>query len=783
MELITTDHRIPPARGVICAENRRGAPLAPVDLQRWLRLTRTAFKTGKVEVIASERAYSLLPALLEAATTLEVQLSLRTSSPPPSNLAELKNLGLGDVTVILPPRGHDQLSEWLDAAGAAQTPLRVQCMLPAPPDCDPMQFAQNMANSNVCAVNLALFDPLATEAACGGPDESRATLGFAAAAAEALITHGVEVNILGIPFCLLDKSLWPHVVNRPQFHLDHQQYERSSYELARRFFEMGPIRAKKAILMLLGRHTSFPNPIDNILLPWIMDNPWLRARIWAWHKLTRHLRLIRSAPKAIDPTIEAHEAALQRREAERAHELGPECGQCALRSICDRDSAALRAALPGAKVKAVAGECHLWPLHFASEQPKYYDALDATRRDAARIHHDLAEEARETLAHRRPDRTVESFEYEVEGEWSWQLAGILRWFSWTNTEKISTPLERLEPPFTLAVTFGGGVAEFIGFSLGRQCKLVCPMTAYNHRVTLHVAEDGRYVLLRDEEPVHPVEFAGQYYAPTLIRGVIEPRISIWNIDGAIGTQAVSIWKPEQEERHTSTARFSVVMVSTRFARRLQASLVNLANQQGLAPGELEVIVAHVPGVDATGDLLDSMELTFPHLRVVRAPFSGQHVTSKGFMINESVRMASGEWVVLLDADIILPPDFFERLAKAPDEAAFAVPDGRKMLTPQTTAAVLLGAVKPWEAWGDLLRGAGEYRRSEGQGAAVGFCQIVRRHCFERVCYEEMNHFEGADWKFGKDMAETFGKEYRLSGAPVLHLDHGSSQWYGTPQHR
>ena len=65
---------------------------------------------------------------------------------------------------------------------------------------------------------------------------------------------------------------------------------------------------------------------------------------------------------------------------------------------------------------------------------------------------------------------------------------------------------------------------------------------------------------------------------------------------------------------------------------------------------------------------------------------------------------------------------------------------------------------------------------------IGFCQCVRTKCMESVKYNEYEHFEGADWRFGVDIREQFSKELRLEGKPVLHLDHGGSQWYGTQKH-
>jgi glycosyltransferase involved in cell wall biosynthesis len=198
--------------------------------------------------------------------------------------------------------------------------------------------------------------------------------------------------------------------------------------------------------------------------------------------------------------------------------------------------------------------------------------------------------------------------------------------------------------------------------------------------------------------------------------------------------------------------------------------------------DIEVIVAFVPDIDATEDVLDSIQIAHPGIRIVPTAFAPEHAKSKGLLLNECLSKTRGEWVLVLDADILLAPEMLAKLAELPPECMFAIPDGRKMLSRETTARVLLGEIRPWEHWEQLLQSEGEYRMREADGVPVGYCQCVRRECLDKVQYEEMHHFEGADWKFGKDMRETFGQETRLSGVPVLHLDHGSSNWYGAARH-
>ena len=296
---------------------------------------------------------------------------------------------------------------------------------------------------------------------------------------------------------------------------------------------------------------------------------------------------------------------------------------------------------------------------------------------------------------------------------------------------------------------------------------------------LHVAADGHYALRRDGKPVRPIEFQGMFYVPLLLGRRLEPRIASGNIDGQIVTQFAKIWRGE----HTHVPRaegvkYSIIVVNSRYARRLQAMLRAIAHQRDIEMGKIEVIVSYVPGLDATDDLIDSMRLTYPGLRILRSPFPAQNANAKGFMINESANMASGEWIVLMDADIVIAPTMFARIEEVADESNFVAADGRLMLSKETTAKILTGEIRPWDEWDQLVNSGGEYRYREAHGVPVGFFQCFKREFIDEVKYAELDHFEGADMWFGMALQGKYGKEARLSGMPVLHLDHGGSQWYG-----
>ena len=782
VKLITQEQRVAPTRGLIVTHNRWGKAFAPIDLKRWIRYVRIAFKTEKIDVLDLSPGFAAIADLFKRASAVHVALSLRTicESPPP-DLAALKDKGLHDVFLCPGSTGAGGLDAWLAACRAAQLPIRVQFQSGFGGGANLDGLAARLAEAGVVAVNLALSDPFGDDRPCQNATESRGYLEGMQGLASRLEALDIEANILHVPLCLLDEEHLKRAANSRQCALDHQQYTRFSHELAVKFYGRRPITMNRIMLILLARKTFQYDGADNLLLPWLLDHEYAHVLFGAWRRLSWKRKFLGRVPSATSK--EAYEKTLSETKRLDLKTVGPVCASCRLRQVCDHETKAYRDLLPGVPVKAQEGEVVAYPLQFNVGQPKYYDAIDEARRNFGENEIRLAERAKRCTATRPPDRIIGSEGYVVEDAHSEVMEGGIKWYALTNSEKRSSPIARLEPPFTIAVDFGGGIAEYIGFSGGRSARVMCPMEAYRHTLTLHVEADGSYVLLRDNEIVRPVEFGDYFYAPPRMPGVLSPRICISNILEAVTTHNIRIWEGESPaEEPTQQVKYSVLVVCTRFSRRLQAVLRNIAHQRDFDLGTLEIIVCYVPGYDGTDDLLDSFVATYPGIRVVRSPFPEQRATAKGFLINESFGMAKGEWLMLLDADTLLPPDMFSRIEAVSDSAEFIAPDGRKLLTPETTAKILMGEIEPWNEWDQLLKGSGDYRHREAKGVPVGFCQCFKTKYLEELPYIEIETFEWADMDFGKRLLELAGPEHRLSGAPVIHLDHGSSQWFGTPKH-
>ncbi len=776
---LPADGPLRPVRGLVLTRNRRGAPFALTDLRKWIRLNADVFKARKMDLLAGADTLPLLADLADFTRRENAVLSLRMQDAALPGLFETAAQA-GVLDIFFCPNSPDPavVSAFMDAAEKAGLPVRMQ-VSPVPgalPDPDTLAEALKRAAS----VNVALSDPFI-------PAPARPLADAAAEWMNRLVhtldQRGVEANLVGLPFCQVSEENRPHLLNRQQFFLDHQQYNKASYELAEKVFGCGPHRLSKVLENLLARGASLHHAIDRALLPWILDHPRAHVRTWMLHKVTRHFRFLQKTVP-LPETVSACEAEVAKLREEQRRTLGPVCAQCRFQRVCDHETPAFRDLLPGLPIRAEEGKPLLAAPRGEQERPRHYDAVDEARRRMPAHLEALAEKARMIVMRDTPTREIPLSAYEIENHYSPLDDASRRWYSFSRGELLSTVLGRLEPPFTLTMTFGGGIAEQIGFSFGRNAKVVCPMIDYSHRLAFHVDAEGHYVLLRDGVHVRPTEFEGAPRTPVVLSGVLEPRISIHNIDGFLLTQSLMLWEGDgRPPEKRPGVKYSVVIVSTRYARRLQAVLLGLANQRDVDFSLLEVVVAHVPGIDGTDDLIESVRQACPHLRIVNSCFSEDHVRSKGFMINESLHVASGEWIVLMDSDIVVPPDIFRRIEEVEKGAHFIAPDGRRMVSPEMTARILLGQVRPWEDYPAAVAATPDYRYREGAGVPCGFFQCVRREVLETLPYEELDHFEASDWIFGRDVINRFGKETRLEGLDVLHLDHGGRQWYGTHKHR
>lgn len=763
--------------GLVLTANLRGQAYRPETLRKWIRALHDFHKAEKADVWTRAADAALWGPLFEEANAQDMPLGLCVAAAEPVSLLQAAPVpGWSGVLVRATGNGNTEaLKGWATACAAAAKPLRV--LLTPPFDASSTENGLVEALAAAKVVYLTLGSRMQEGQPCRSAAASRAAVTAMGQLAQALAKRGIEVHLHGIPYCQTGDGLWPLIMHGPQRARDFQHYRPASWTLAKQLAGVPPHRADKLIEIVLGQNASFHTAIDRWVFPWILESPARYFRVWAYHKLTRHLRWRRKSPADLPEGTTTDEQAAERMREEMRRTLGPVCAKCRFARTCGHADDRFRRLLPGLDIAAIDGEAVTDPQALGAGRERYADEIDARRRRFRDEQEALAAWVRNATNDVPPDGEINCDSFDIEGRYTHHMPGAVRWCAYSTEEMVSTPLGRFEAPFTVGLTFGGGIAAQIGFAAGKNARVVCPMTSFTHKLQLHVAANGEFVLLRDGELVRPTEFEDWHAVPRRLPTVVELRLSIWNIDGQISTQNIQLWKHRLQAAPPPAPDYSVIIVSSLYSRRLQATLQGILHQRNFDPGRIEIIVAYVPGIDATDDILDGIKLTYPGVRIVRSPFHPHFRKAKGMMINESRKLARGKWLLLLDSDIVLPPDFLAEVDPITVNAHYIAPEGRKMLPPEVTAKILLGEVRPWENPEALLDGPGDVRMFECDGVPPGFCQVVRADIFDEIRYTELDHFEGSDWWFSKYIIDRFGKEARWPGQ-VLHLDHGGSQWYG-----
>ncbi|MGC8738267.1 MAG: hypothetical protein ACP5UA_06415 [Candidatus Hydrogenedens sp.] len=771
----------PPTRGFLFHTNHYDEIIPLEDLKKWGRIQYDQFKVEKIDFFSEIDDNLKILSDLSNFTKQEFQCKISwgtTLSEPPQNIEIFKEAGILDIFLLISNHTQSQIYTWIKTCQKLDIPLRIYSSISYLLELKP--FIEIESFKSVASVVLFETFPFSNKFKKSNI-LAKEQIKKINELVQKLIHSQIPLSILGIPFCVLESLYTACIVNSSQFYADSDFYTQPAFEFAQMLWKFRTYKIRKILEMKLREKISFHSGIDNIVLPWILNHPALYIPLWAWHKLTRHLKWRRNYETLPENTNQIEQRIIYEQK-KKEKEWGI-CSNCYLRYICDKGNNPFW--VSQFELKPSSGNPIRNPLFFRIHAFRYSMQTDYEKRSRFSTLEQLYEEGIQITLHHKPWKEIAPEDYEIENRMTHYMPGAVRWFSFNCGELQSTPLCKTEPPLTISITFGGGFAEQIGFSFGPHIKIVCPMIAQSHKLTLHINEKGHYILIRDKEIVYPTEFFNASLVPPRLPQKLEPRISIWNIDGEIVTQGITLWKPEKESEQIKTTKpkFSFLYVCSRYSNRLRASLLSIAHQKQFDLNQIEVVVAYVPDLDATDDVLDCFESTFPNIKVVRSPFSPSYWKSKGFLINASLPLCSADWTILIDADIILHPDFLYTMDKIEPDIYFVAPDGRKMLTPEITSQILLGLIHPWEQFNTLLEGPGEWRRREADGIPIGYCQCCRKEVFQKIQYPDFNHFEGADWFFGRSVVEMFGPEHRLIGVPVLHLDHGGSQWYGSQKHR
>lgn len=127
--------------------------------------------------------------------------------------------------------------------------------------------------------------------------------------------------------------------------------------------------------------------------------------------------------------------------------------------------------------------------------------------------------------------------------------------------------------------------------------------------------------------------------------------------------------------NTAEMRVSFVVIAYNEAGNIGRTLDGVTALSGLESGRYEVIVVNDGSRDGTADVVSSRAASNPHIKLVDLPQN----RGRGYARATGIAAARGEFIATVDADIILPANWFVRaeaaLAGHDAVGGTAVPDG------------------------------------------------------------------------------------------------------------
>jgi len=116
----------------------------------------------------------------------------------------------------------------------------------------------------------------------------------------------------------------------------------------------------------------------------------------------------------------------------------------------------------------------------------------------------------------------------------------------------------------------------------------------------------------------------------------------------------------------STPRYSVVITAHNAAGTIGATLRSLARQNGVAEGELEIVLVDDRSTDGTLEVARATGV--PHLRLIRVDVpAGTGLTTRQEALALGMEAARARIVLVTDADGIASPDWVKRMSEAVEE--------------------------------------------------------------------------------------------------------------------
>jgi glycosyltransferase involved in cell wall biosynthesis len=227
----------------------------------------------------------------------------------------------------------------------------------------------------------------------------------------------------------------------------------------------------------------------------------------------------------------------------------------------------------------------------------------------------------------------------------------------------------------------------------------------------------------------------------------------------------------------TTVDVSIVTCCYRYLQRFRVFAQSIC-RQNFNLSNVEVVVANPHSPDGLSAYISLLKKTYQAPLFQEVLLDSTHRRNRGLLIQEAFKLSRGRVVIGMDCDLVLPPEFVQRVVETVrTNPKRVIGVYRSFLTLKTTAAILTGAIDPFEQYLTL---AGEDQdETLGYRGVLGYCQATTREAWEATGYPI--EFEGSaksDVEFNERLTKIGVQPLFLRDTVVLHLNH-ERNWLGT----
>ena len=246
------------------------------------------------------------------------------------------------------------------------------------------------------------------------------------------------------------------------------------------------------------------------------------------------------------------------------------------------------------------------------------------------------------------------------------------------------------------------------------------------------------------------------------------------VDAALGMPGVAdVSRPEWDRNPVSPAgnpRVSIIVPARNEEETVEQSLRSLL---ALDYDNFEVIAVNDRSTDHTGEIMDAIEKEFrPLIRVVHHNELPPGWLGKTHAMWTATNLATGEWVLFTDADVIFKPDSLRRaLAYAEAEPADHVVLFPRMIMKTPGERMMIAFFQTLFMFGHRPWKVADPKADDHMG--VGAFNLVRRRVYEAVgTYEALRMEVVDDMKLGKVVKNGGFAQRNVFGADLISIRWG-----------